>query len=80
MTSLTVCHVGLFVYLEPADRHGGREGPDDQSGDGPGQLRPVWTGYLVGGYRFLGGRCHPAACKSCVDGPAPFEAMGAVPH
>ncbi len=49
LTNLEVCHVGLFVHLEPPHRHGEREGPDDGPGDGPGQLWPLRPGYLVGG-------------------------------
>jgi hypothetical protein len=78
LTDLKVCHVGLFVCLEPADRHGGCEGPDDGPGNGPGQLWAVWPDYLVGGHLQLGGWCHPAAGEGHLDGTPPFEEVGAV--
>jgi hypothetical protein len=48
VTDLKVCHVGLFVCLEPAHRNGGGQGPNDRAGDGSGQLWPVGPVRLVG--------------------------------
>ncbi len=76
LTDLKVCHLGLFVCLEPPHCHGEREGPDDGLGDGPGQLWPIRPGYLVGGHGFLGGRGHPAAGEGSLVGPAPLREGG----
>jgi hypothetical protein len=72
--------VGLFVCLEPADRHGGRQGTALQHGHGSGQLWADLPVCLVGGHRELGRGRPPPLDQSGVDGPAPFEAMGTVPH
>ncbi len=79
LTNLKVCHVGLFVCLEPADRHGGRKKPTVWHGHGLGQLRPVRTNYLVGGYLQLGGGRHPAVGQGHLDGSPPVEEVGEVP-
>ncbi len=71
--------MGLFVCLEPVDRHGGREGPDDGPGNGPGQLWPVWAAALVGGHQFLGRGRLPPLGEGCLDGVATIEEVGKVP-
>ncbi len=65
--------MGLFVCLEPADHHGGREGPDDEPGDGPGQLWPIRPGYLVGCHQFLGRGGSPPPDQGHLDGLASIE-------
>ncbi len=71
--------MGLFVCLEPADRHGGRQEPALQHGHGSGQLRVVRPNHLVGGHMQLGGWCPVAAGEGSLAGPAPFEEVGKVP-
>ncbi len=72
--------MGLFVCLEPVDRHGGREGAVGRPGYGLGQLWAKQPVRVVGSHRELDCGCPPAPDQSGVDGPAPFEAMGTVPH
>ncbi len=79
VTDLKVCHVGLFVCLEPVDRHGGREGAAGRPGYGPGQLWPVEPILVVGGHRQLGRRGPLPARQGGVGGPASLSKMGTVP-
>ncbi len=79
LTDLKVCHVGLFVCLEPAYRHERREGPADGSGHGSGQLRPVLAVHVVGGYWELDCGGHPPPGQGRVDGPARFQEVDTVP-
>ncbi len=79
LTGLKVCHVGLFVCLEPADCHGGGQEPVGGPGNGPGQLWPVRAAALVGSHQLLGGRCHSPSGEGCVAGLAPVAEMDTVP-
>jgi hypothetical protein len=80
LTDLKVCHVGLFVCLESADRHGRGQGPIVWHGYGPGQLRSVRTGDLVGSHRLLDRGGPSPFGEGHLDGAALLEEMGAVPH
>ncbi len=79
LTSLTVCHVGLFVYLELADRHGGGQEPAGGPRNGPGQLWPVLPVCVVGSHRELDCGGHPSPGQGRVDGLARFQEMDTVP-
>ncbi len=72
--------MGLFVCLEPADRNGRGQGPDDGPGNGPGQLWPLRPGYLVGGHWELGGWCPPSPGQGHLDGLARFSEVGEVSY
>ncbi len=79
VTDLTVCLEGLFVCLEPVDRHGGREGPDDEPGDGPGQLWPILPVRVVGSHWELDCGRSPPPSQGHLDGLAVVEEMGEMP-
>ncbi len=70
--------MGLFVCLEPADRNGRGEGPNDRAGHGPGQLWPVFPIRLVGGHRHVDHRGPVPPRQGGVGGPASLSKMGAV--
>jgi hypothetical protein len=79
LTSLKVCHVGLFVCLELADRHGRRQGAVGRPGHGPGQLWPVEPVSVVGGHWQLGRRGPLPAGEGGLGSLASIPTLGKVP-
>ena len=71
--------MGLFVCLEPADRHGGRQGPNDWAGHGPGQLWSVGPIRLVGRPGYMGDGSPVPPGENYLGGSAPVPALGEVP-
>ena len=79
LTDLKACHVGLFVCLEPADRNGRGQGPNDRTGHGPGQLWSVGPVRVVGRRWYLGDRGPVPPGEGGLGGSAPFQALGTLP-